>query len=49
MLQFKETRPYYWLMLGALVIVTMIFVAIRTQPRSATGCGRSRRMSMPPR
>ncbi|MBR1220391.1 branched-chain amino acid ABC transporter permease [Bradyrhizobium sp. U87765 SZCCT0131] len=29
MLQFKETRPYYWLMLAALVVVTLIFVAIR--------------------
>lgn len=27
--QFKETRPYYWLMLGALVVVTLIFVAIQ--------------------
>lgn len=27
--QFKETRPYYWLMLGALVVVTVIFVAIQ--------------------
>ncbi len=27
--QFKETRPYYWLMLGALVVVTIIFVAIQ--------------------
>ncbi|MEW6641936.1 MAG: branched-chain amino acid ABC transporter permease [Pseudomonadota bacterium] len=29
MLQFKETRPYYWLMLAALVIVTVIFLVIR--------------------
>ncbi|POR50964.1 branched-chain amino acid ABC transporter permease [Bosea psychrotolerans] len=29
MLQFKETRPYYWLMLAALIAVTAIFVAIR--------------------
>ncbi len=29
MLQFKETRPYYWLMLIALLIVTAIFVTIR--------------------
>ena len=29
MLQFKETRPYYWLMLAALVIVTAIFIVIR--------------------
>lgn len=29
MLQFKETRPYYWLMLAALVLVTAIFLAIK--------------------
>ncbi|OYY10325.1 MAG: branched-chain amino acid ABC transporter permease [Rhizobiales bacterium 35-68-8] len=29
MMQFKETRPYYWLMLAALVVVTLVFVAIR--------------------
>lgn len=29
MLQFKDTRPYYWLMLIALLIVTAIFVTIR--------------------
>lgn len=29
MLQYKDTRPYYWIMLGALVVVTAIFVAIR--------------------
>ncbi len=29
MFQFKETRPYYWLMLAALVVVTAIFVAIK--------------------
>ncbi|MGE7468114.1 branched-chain amino acid ABC transporter permease [Bosea sp. NPDC003192] len=29
MLQFKETRPYYWLMLAALVLVTAIFLTIK--------------------
>jgi branched-chain amino acid transport system permease protein len=29
MLQFKAPRPYYWLMLGALIFVTGIFVVIR--------------------
>ncbi|WP_420104026.1 branched-chain amino acid ABC transporter permease [Bosea sp. (in: a-proteobacteria)] len=29
LLQFKETRSYYWLMLAALVLVTLIFVAIK--------------------
>lgn len=30
MLQFKTPRPYFWIMLGALVVVTMIFMAIRS-------------------
>ncbi|QCI67326.1 branched-chain amino acid ABC transporter permease [Phreatobacter stygius] len=29
MFQFKETRPYYWIMLAALVLVTLVFVAIQ--------------------
>lgn len=29
MMQFKETRPYYFLMLAALIVVTVIFLAIR--------------------
>lgn len=29
LLQFKDTRSYYWLMLAALVLVTLIFVAIK--------------------
>ena len=29
LLQFKEARPYYWVMLAALVVVTSIFVAIK--------------------
>lgn len=29
MFQFKEARPYYWLMLGALVAVTLVFLVIR--------------------
>lgn len=29
MLQFKETRPYYWLMLAALVLVTLVFLAVK--------------------
>ena len=28
-LQFRETRSYYWLMLGALVLVTLIFIAVK--------------------
>jgi branched-chain amino acid transport system permease protein len=30
MLQFKTPRPYFWIMLGALVVVTAIFMAIRS-------------------
>ncbi len=29
LMQFRETRSSYWLMLGALVVVTLIFVAIK--------------------
>ncbi len=28
-LQFRDTRSYYWLMLGALVLVTLIFIAVK--------------------
>lgn len=30
MLQFKAPRPYFWIMLGALVVVTLTFMAIRS-------------------
>lgn len=30
MLQFKAARPYFWIMLGALVVVTLVFMAIRS-------------------
>lgn len=29
LLQFRETRSYYWLMLAALIVVTLIFIAIK--------------------
>ncbi len=30
MLQFKTPRPYFWIMLAALVVVTLVFMAIRS-------------------
>jgi branched-chain amino acid transport system permease protein len=28
-LQFRDTRSYYWLMLGALVLITLVFIAVK--------------------